>query len=71
MAAGTTVKMSVNLSKTVVDALRSIASKREISMTEALRRAISTEKFLMDETDGGSKVLIEDKKHNIRQILLR
>ncbi len=71
MAAGTTVKMSVNLSKTVVDALRSIANKRGISMTEALRRAISTEKFLMDETDGGSKILIEDEKHKIRQLLLR
>jgi hypothetical protein len=65
------VKISANLSQEVLDALRNIAKTQGISMTEALRRAISTEKFLLDQVQANSKILIEDKDKNIRQILVR
>ena len=65
------VKISANLPKSVVDALRSIADQQGISMTEALRRAISTEKFLIDAAANDSKVLIEDKDKTVRQLVLR
>jgi predicted transcriptional regulator len=65
------VKLSANLSDEVVGTLRKLAEKRGTTMTEVLRQAISTEKFLQDEIDAGSKLLIEDKNHNIRQVLIR
>lgn len=71
MSGSGTVKISANLSVQVVEALKSIAKDRGISMTEALRRAIGTEKFLLDADKEGSKILIEDKDHRMRQIILR
>ena len=71
MAAGKTIKMSVNLSEEIVDALKSIAKIRGVNMTEALRQAISTEKFFLDEVADGNKILLEDKKKKFRQIVLR
>jgi len=40
-------------------------------MTEALRRAISTEKFLLDTIEDNGKILIEDKKKNMHQVIFR
>ena len=65
------VKISANLPKVVVDALKSIADQQGVSMTEALRRAISTEKFLIDATADKSKILIEGKDKKVRQLVLR
>ncbi len=65
------VKLSVNLSKEVVDALKSLADERGTSVTEALRKAISTEKFLHDTTKEGGKILIEDRDKSLKQVLLR
>jgi len=66
-----TIKISANLSPEVVDALKTIAKKRGITMTEALRRAISTEKFLLDTIEDNGKILIEDKKKNMHQVIFR
>src|SRR5438045_3422254 len=40
------IKMSVNLSADVVEALKELAEKRNTTMTEVLRQAIGTEKFI-------------------------
>ena len=56
------VKLSAVLSSTVVDALREVAAKRGISMTEALRQAISHEKYFQDAIDQNRKILIEEPK---------
>jgi hypothetical protein len=56
------VKISANLSATVVDVLKEIAAKRGISMTEALRQAISHEKYFQDAIDRDQKILIEEPK---------
>ena len=71
MAKEDPVKLSVNLSKEVVDALKTIASEQGTTVTEALRKAISTEKFLRDAAKEGSKVLIEQRDKSIRQLVLR
>jgi hypothetical protein len=55
----------------VVDALKEIAAKRGISMTEALRQAISHEKFFQDAVDQDQKVLLEEPKTGrLREVLL-
>lgn len=65
------VKVTVNLPKNLVDAVKELASKRHVTLTEVIRNAIGTEKFLADAHEEGSKILIEDKRKNMRQIVLR
>ena len=71
MAPRDTVKFSANLSVDVVESLKSIAKSQGISMTEALRRAIGLEKFMLDADREGSKILIEDKDRRMRQLIMR
>lgn len=63
------VKMSVSLPDETVDKLRSIADKNGITLTAALRQAISNEKFLEDELQNDAKLLIKDKDNAIRQVV--
>jgi len=65
------VRLSVNLSRDVALTLRNMAQQQGVTVTEALRRAIGTEKFLRDETSTGSKILIEDTNNKFKQIILR
>ncbi len=65
------VRVSVNLPKEVVDTLRDLAKKSGVSMTEILRKSILTEKLLNDESEQGSKILIQDKEKQFRQLVLR
>jgi hypothetical protein len=64
------VKLSANLSQVVIDALRSLADRRGITMTEALRQSISHEKFFQDALDQNEKILLRDKQGNYREVLL-
>ena len=65
------VKISANLSKSVVQALKDMAEEQNISMTEVLRRSISTEKFLLDTIKRKGKILIEEEDKTMRQVLIR
>lgn len=65
------IKMSVNLSPEVVDALKQLATKRNTTMTEVLRQAIGTEKFLDEVSEDQGTVLVEDKKGRVRQLVFR
>jgi predicted transcriptional regulator len=65
------VKISANLSDAVVEALKEIATKRGISMTEALRQAISHEKYFQDAIDQDQKILLEEPKSGrLREVVL-
>lgn len=65
-------RVTVNLSEEAVKSLEALANKRGITMTEALRKAIATEKFLADEVAEGSKVLIKSKDgKDTRQLLIQ
>lgn len=65
-----TVKLSVNLSREVVNALQEIAEKKGVSMTEVVRQAISHEKYITDAISEDKKVLIEDTKSGkIRELV--
>jgi hypothetical protein len=66
-----TRRVSVNLTEEAIKSLEALAHKRGITMTEALRKAIATEKFLVDEVSEGSKVLIRSKDgKETRQLLI-
>ena len=65
------VKISANLSASVVDALKDIAARRGISMTEALRQAISHEKYFQDAIDQDQRILLEEPKSGrLREVVL-
>jgi hypothetical protein len=65
------VKISANLSSAVVDALKDIAAKRGVSMTEALRQAISHEKYFQDAIDQDQRILLEEPKSGrLREVVL-
>lgn len=65
------VKTTVNLPQAAIDALSEIAGKRGTSMSEVIRQAIATEKFLFDTDQSGGKILIEEKDKRLKQIVLR
>ena len=54
------VRLSVNLSKEVADALRKIADRHQTSITEAIRRAISTQTYIEDAASRGATILIKE-----------
>lgn len=64
-------KVTVNLPEDHVAFLQELASKRHVTVTEALRQAINTEWFLTGEESKGSKILIEAPTGEIKQIVRR
>lgn len=71
IAGNKVIKMSVNLSANVVEVLKGLAEKRNTTMTEVLRQAIGTERFVDEVNEEEGKILVEDKKGRIRQLVFR
>jgi hypothetical protein len=65
------VRLSVNLTPDVANTLRELAAARGTSITDALRRAIGTEKFLQDAANRNAKILVEEPDKTVKQIVLR
>ncbi len=55
------VRLNVNLNKETAAALKEIAAKENISLTEAVRRAIAILKFVEEEQDRGRKIQTMDQ----------
>jgi len=65
------VRLSVNMNAETAAALRELAEERNISFTEAVRRAISVYKFVDDEAREGRKIQTTDADHgNVRELVL-
>lgn len=64
-----TVKLSVNVSPEAAQALRDLAKQRGTTMTEVLRHAIATEKYLQEATRKNSKILLEDDAGRTRELV--
>jgi hypothetical protein len=65
-------KISVNLSLEVLDALKQMAERDNVTMTEALRRSISTQKFIDDAQRSGKNLLLEDSEtRDLQRIVFR
>jgi len=65
------VKLTVNLSDEVADALKKMAEKNDISVTEQLRRAISTEKWITSVADDEDKKLLVEDKGRLKEVIFR
>ncbi|MFD3685446.1 ribbon-helix-helix protein, CopG family [Nocardiopsis sp. NPDC058631] len=65
-------KISVNLSDEVMQALKAMVERDNVTMTEAIRRAISTQKFLDDAQRSGQRILLEDpESKDVQRIVFR
>jgi len=53
-------RLSINLNQEAADALRAYTSRRGISYTEAVRRAIALLKFVDDQTAAGKDLQVSD-----------
>jgi predicted transcriptional regulator len=62
------VRLNADLAPDVADALQYLAESQSISLSEAVRRAISTESFLQKQRDAGCKVLLE-QNGKLRELL--
>jgi hypothetical protein len=67
---GDRVKVTVNLTQEDVDELRRQAAVDDITMTDAIRRAIAIGKLVSTAADNGEKVLIRSRNGETRQIEL-
>lgn len=62
-------KVTINLPEEQVEFLQRIAKRNNITFTEAVRRAITSEKFFVEQEDNGRKILVEEKGHRLREIV--
>ena len=65
------VKLTVNLPEREMAVLRRIADRRDITLTDAVRRAIAMEQFIEEVERQGGKLLVEQPDRTIRQLVLR
>ncbi|QJB47221.1 ribbon-helix-helix protein, CopG family [Dolichospermum flos-aquae] len=64
-------RMSISLSADVAAMLTFLAESQGISQNEALRKAIATEAYLLQERQQGTKVLLQRPDKEIREVLFR
>lgn len=65
------VKLTVNLPEREMATLRRIAAKRDISLTDAVRRAIAMEEFVDQVEADHGHLLVELPDRTIRQLVVR
>lgn len=65
------VKLTVNLSDEVAQTLKTMAQQNGITITEQLRRAISTEKWVEDIDKDQSKKLIVEEAGQLKEVVFR
>jgi hypothetical protein len=63
-------KLTLRLAPDVRVALEWIANKKGVTLGEAIRQAIGREKFLQEEVERGSAILIEEKGGRLKQLVL-
>lgn len=65
------IKVSFNLPQADINVLREIADQRSTTVTEALRGAVATEKYLRDAAARGEKILVEGEDGRLRELVFR
>jgi hypothetical protein len=62
-------KLTLRLAPDIRIALEWMAAKKGVTLGEVIRQAISREKYLTDEIDRGSSIIIEEKSGRIKQLV--
>lgn len=64
-------RLSVNINADAARALKSVAARRQISITEAIRRAIAIYKFVEDESARGNTIqVVNSSDKTVRELLM-
>ena len=64
------VKTTISLPEDAVTVLRELADARNVSFAEVVRRALTMDKYLSDARNDGCRILIEDAKKLIKEIVI-
>lgn len=64
------VKMSVDVSEETLQELREVARERHITLTQAVRDAIAVEKYVTEELQRGSRMLVLKRDRTMREVEL-
>jgi hypothetical protein len=62
------VTVSLNLPAGELAALRELAEDRGVPLTQALRQAIATERFISDLVSAGNQVLVKAPDGKVREV---
>src|SRR6266568_7588877 len=63
------IKLTVNVSSEAYTALKEMAAQRGVTVTEMLRQAISTAKWVQDTTAQGEKILKQDRQGHLFEVV--
>jgi hypothetical protein len=64
-------KISINLPSDTLDTISKIAEHRNLSMTEAICRAIATESYVQDEIENGGTILVKKPDSTYKEVVFR
>ena len=67
----TLVRTSLALPKDEFATLKQLATKRHVSVTDIIRRAIVLEKLLDDAIQNGGKILVEEPDQPVKHLIIR
>lgn len=63
-----TVRLSININRETLDALREISGKRHITVTETVRRGVAMLKYFEDAISRGDQVQLEDPQGYVTRL---
>lgn len=63
------VRITLNLPAELVNRLKDESEKKDITMTEEIRRSLENELFLSKEEEDGAKILLERKDNRMVQLV--
>ena len=62
---------TLRLSASAAEDVEKIARELGITTTEVFRRALGTEMFILETKERGEKLLVENKKQEVREVVFR
>jgi hypothetical protein len=63
------VRLNADLAPDVANLLKDMAETQHISLSEAVRRAISNEAYLQKKRSAGGKVFIEERNGTVKELV--
>lgn len=64
------LKTTITLPEDAVVVLHELASSRNVSFAEVVRRALTVEKYLTDARKDGCRILVEDPEKLIKELVI-
>ena len=64
-------KVSIGLPSDTLDAIRKIAEHRNLTMTDAICRAVATESYIEDQINNGGTILVKKPDGTYKEVVFR